>query len=270
MYESAIVTFLDVLGFRELVDSSTAETIHRILNSIEQFTKPVIEPTDGISMDFEPKVFHFSDSIVRVRQVENNLNKSFPIGLLFHEILDLVHAQSELIREGVLLRGGITYGNVSVTESRVFGPGIIGAYDLESKYALYPRIVIGPELLKEYKSNKLLRKDGHTLEEESQYIRDLTRQGGDGIWFIDYARAVESELDDLSMYPNFLNIHRELIVSKSEHYQSLNGIMSKYIWLAHYHNQTISGISDEWFNYYGLTREELLISENEVIPLERI
>ena len=102
------------------------------------------------------------------------------------------------------------------------------------------------------------------------YIRDLIRQGDDGIWFIDYACAVESELDEIEMYPIFLKTHRDLIISRSERYQALSGIMSKYVWLAHYHNQVISEMSDKWFEHYNLKRNELIITEQDVIPLEKV
>lgn len=69
-------------------------------------------------------------------------NQRRPIGLFFHELLDLVHA---------------------------------------------------------LRKNDLLKAEHHALEDEEQYIGKLVRRGDDGIWFVDYVRAVETELDDIDM-----------------------------------------------------------------------
>lgn len=227
-YELAIVTFLDILGFSDLVMKSEAEIINSKLKAVEYFASPSLKPPpDDPDEAYAPLVHQFSDAIVRVRRVQTKCNKQRPIGLVFQELLDLVHAQGELIREGVLLRGGVTYGRIHTSNDRTFGPALVTAYELESKFALYPRIVVDPDLLAEFRNNQLLKAAHHTLEQEESYLRNLLRRGDDGMWFIDYIRAVEAELNDLEMYPVFLQHHRELILSGTKRFPGLNGPMSK-------------------------------------------
>lgn len=270
-YELAIVTFLDILGFRDLVDKAEAQEVNAKLEAVERFTRPILTPpTEDPEETYEPFIRQFSDTFVRIRRVRTKLNQRQPIGLVFHELLDLVHAQGELIREGVLLRGGISFGRIYASEDRLFGPALVAAYELESKFALYPRIVIDPFLLTEFRKNDLLKAAYHDMEEEEQYIRNLIHRGDDGIWFIDYIRAVATELDENDMYPIFLQSHRQLILDGTNRFAGLSHPMSKYLWLASYHNECVSQLKPGWFEHYELKRQHLLINSDDMEALQEI
>ena len=268
MYELAVVTFLDILGFRELVAGSPPEEVDRKLQALERFTKPQEDVGDDIAAEMEPKALQFSDTIVRVRRVETAANLRYPVGLVFHELLDLLHAQAELIQERVLLRGGVSIGQIRMSGARLFGPGLISAYDLESRYAIYPRIVVAPALIGELKSNRLLRALHHAVEDEAESVRNLLSLADDGLWYVDYVRAIPSELDEPSMYLDFLSMHRDLIISGARESRPGTSKMSKYVWLAHYHNAAIHGLSGGWLEQYGARRDDLLISSDDVSDLQ--
>src|SRR6266545_609865 len=232
-YQFAIVTFLDILGFRDLVSTAEAAVVSDKLEAVERFTRPALKPPKGNPEKiYQPLILQFSDAVVRIRRVRTKWNKRRPIGLVFNELLDLVHAQGDLVREGILLRGGVSCGRIYASKDRVFGPALVSAYELESKFALYPRIVVDPALLAEFRENELLKAAHHDLEDEEGYVSRLVRRGDDGIWFVDYIRAIESELDEPEMYPIFLQTHRQLILDGGKRFAGLNGPMSKYLWLA--------------------------------------
>ena len=152
MYRDAVVTFLDILGFRDIVMNSDPDFIRRKLNAVKRFA--VTQHVDiADEEDFEPITIQFSDSIVRIRPVDSGLNQMYPIGVVFHELLDMVHIQGELVKERVLLRGGVAYGQIFYEDSILYGPALIKAYDLESKYAVHPRIMVEPELISSYARN---------------------------------------------------------------------------------------------------------------------
>lgn len=274
MYKKAIVTFLDILGFRQIVADSNSGKINSILDIVKRAATP--QKIDGLLFDQEDIVFYnpetivFSDSIVRVRRIDSDENLKYPIGLMFNELLDIVHAQAGLIDFGILIRGGIAFGDISIDENRIFGPALIRAYDLESHFAKYPRLVLDPLLLKEYKENKLLKKHGHTYEQDSEHVKGLIRQADDGLWFVDYARAVKTELDEPKMYLIFLRRHRDLILNASSKFKELNKEMEKYVWLANYHNALIREINEEWYSHYNLKRENLLIHTKDLPALQTI
>jgi len=269
MYQKAIVTFIDILGFRDLINKSEWGAVLKALNKIEESTSPV-SLNDEQETDDRAQVVSFSDSIVRVRKIETEANINYPMGLLFQELISLVHAQGELIDFDIIIRGGVSIGEIFISENRVFGPGVIKAYDLENKYAKYPRIILDPELISEYKNNKLLKAKWHSIDEESEILIDLLKQGDDGMWFVNYAKAIETELDDIDMYPIFLKRHKEVILAGAAYHEKLNNALSKFIWMAHYHNDLILTIKQKWFKYYNLKKKDLLINSSELPALQYV
>ena len=266
MYEKAIVTFLDILGFKEKVKNVAQNEIKTILTKLEKETVPNGE----IDTFYKAETIIFSDSIVRVRKIESPKNKEYPIGLLFNELIELLHGQSMLIQNNILIRGGITFGEIFLENNQIFGPALIKAYEFESKYAKYPRIVIDPDLIKEFKNNKLLRKTGHTLKDEIEYIADLTCKSDDGLLFVDYARAIERELDEPEMYPVFLECHKKVITENSKIFAQYDKHMEKYVWMATYHNKIINSLPDKFFKHYHVKRRNLLITSFELPSLEDV
>lgn len=235
-YRAAIVSFIDVLGFREIVKNKSASDILRTLRSIQKTGLPeeTLLPKDFLQRDINrPRAIAFSDSIVRVRHYDAEYNE----GSLFHELISLVHMQAELANGGIFIRGGMSIGDIFFEASETFGPALIRAYDLETQYANVPRIVIGPEVFQEFRRNEKLRKKHHNLADEIHYIKKLVRRSDDGMWFVDYLKAIYFEMDDPpSMYPGFLGRHRDFIVKYAQGLPVRGRALQKYLWLAEYHN----------------------------------
>ncbi len=258
MYHESIVTFIDILGFSSLVQTLEAEQIEDKLNAVTNFAAR--EPSGGeFEREFDPKVVQFSDCVVRVRPVDTGLNAIAPFGVLFHELIDLLLTQVSLIEAGVLIRGGISYGQVHCEGETVFGPAMIDAYSLESRFANYPRIVVSPMLLDQLHTNHLLIAQHHDLNEELRYIDGLLATGSDGLAFIDYGRAVYRELDEPSDYPRFLEIHRDLINENTRNFNHLDSISAKYLWLGQYHNECVDSLPSETFDAFGYDKDALRV-----------
>lgn len=259
MYNLSIVTFVDILGFRDLVLKSDPERIIKILNLIESLSGIKDE-----KHDYSPVVLCFSDSIIRVRQVDSPANKEYPIGILFHELLNLLHIQGELVHFGVLIRGGVTIGQVSASGNKIFGPAFIEAYEIESNYAQYPRVSLSPKVLRSIDACKLLICEGHSCDEEKTHIKKILRLGEDGIWFIDYLYAFENEVDEPELYYHFLVKHKNNILRFAHHSDdSISSKGIKYTWLAQYQNQRIQDLPEKWFDHYDVKREDLMILPDE-------
>jgi len=132
-YTESVVTFLDILGFGSLVsDEEQFEKIERTLNRLQEWTQFEEFQTEG----FEQRATNFSDCCVRSTPIVKSTGESNSFGILAHEILDLVHAQLNLIgMESVLLRGAVTVGSLHHEEDQVFGPALVRAYYLETDVA---------------------------------------------------------------------------------------------------------------------------------------
>lgn len=127
-YKDKIVAFIDVLGFSNIVYSNTTQLINQYFNYVlEDFKGPVKEN----NFDY----YLISDSIViTADNTKENLKAMIELTCLM---------QSKLMMEGILLRGGISCGNLYLNKTKgiIVGTGLINAYKLEPK-AVYPRVII--------------------------------------------------------------------------------------------------------------------------------
>jgi len=246
-YRWAVITFLDILGFREWVNTGEPADIHRVLNRLRSFAAGPDDLEDstppGGSMAFEmTRSIAFSDSIVRIRFFDTDYSS----GALFHEIINLLHAQGELISDNVLLRGGVTVGRVYLEGDMVFGPGFIRAYDLESQFANFPRIVIGPEAFGALRQDPRLVADHHDIEDEVHYLRSLLHRGEDGFWYIDYLHGMLGEMDYPEHFPGLVAQHRAYIIDSANAAPPNSRVLQKFLWLAGYLNSVVNrvGLAD--------------------------
>jgi hypothetical protein len=237
-YRPAVVTFLDILGFRDRVAASQdATAIRRILARLRSFSD-VGDPDEKTEAEHGLEVTHsiaFSDSVVRIRFFDTD----YPSGALYHEVLSLLHVQAEMMADDVLVRGGVTVGDVYLEGDMAFGPGFNRAYDLESQFANVPRIVIGPEAFVALRTEPRLVAVDHTPEEDIAYLRRLLKRGDDGFWFIDYLQAIRTELDHPELHPNIVAQHRALIINGAASAPTHSRVLQKYLWLAHYLNDAV-------------------------------
>ena len=267
MYRPAIITFVDILGFKSLVNTCSFEDISAKLKTVLHFSG-FDETEDGEG--FEPRIIQFSDSIIRIRPLDSNTNSKFPYGLAFFELLDLVHMQGELVNHGICLRGGVAIGDVHFEGNMIFGPGFVRAYELESIYAKYPRVVVDPKIIEAISADKRLVSSHNSWEDEVESIRKNLRREDDGVYSIDYLRSFLGEIDDPENQPVFLEHHKKLILSNSKALGELNPVSAKYLWMAHYHNAVIGEFRDEFFAAYEIERSDLEISPKEMPVLQTL
>lgn len=267
MYRKSVITFVDILGFKSLVNSKSYTEIQHILNTVLRFSGFDEEET-GEGM--EPKVIQFSDSIVRIRPLDSEINLKFPYGLAFYEFLDLVHMQGELINQGICIRGGISIGDVHFEDETIFGPGFVRAYELESNHAKYPRIVVDPDLLNVFSEDRRLLSSHNRWEDEITSIRKNLRKEDDGIVSVDYLRSFLGEVDYAEDLPLFLLNHKKLILENSKEFRALGSVSAKYLWMTNYHNQVISEIREEAFDEFKIKRSDLEISKDEMPLLQSV
>lgn len=267
MYRPAVITFVDILGFKALVSASTYEEIRAKLETVLKFSG-FDEKEDGEG--FEPRIIQFSDAIIRIRPLDSKTNSESPYGLAFYELLDLVHMQGELVNHGICLRGGVSIGDIHYEEQTIFGPGFVRAYELESIYAKYPRVVVDPEFIKALSSDKRLLSSHNSREYEIDSICKMLRQEDDGVYSIDYLRAFLKEIDEPEDQSFFLKEHKKLILSNTKGLGDLNPISAKYLWMANYHNVVISELQDKFFDAYEIDRSELEISSKEMPVLQEL
>ncbi|WP_277587532.1 hypothetical protein [Psychrobacillus antarcticus] len=163
-YEKKLVLFLDVLGFSNLVresmdDNQKFKMILEFLSDLQTYIKE--------QQEFEIKHEEFQRIIKKVigknseQQYENPskfeytmFSDSLVISLSFKSFESLKGLitrmgilQAKYMSKGMLLRGGITFGELHHEGSICFGPAFLRAYELECNIAKYPRILIDRGIL---------------------------------------------------------------------------------------------------------------------------
>lgn len=142
-YEHRLVAFIDILGFSAMVEKSVQDEEYRdkIFRALEQIQHQVNyneEKKKEENRDFE--MVQFSDSLV----VSQRYNDTVSFSTF---IMRINFIQKILADEGILIRGGISAGDLYHKNTIAYGPAFIRAYKLESSLADFPRIIIDPKVM---------------------------------------------------------------------------------------------------------------------------
>ena len=177
-------------GFASIVEATASasghaehEKLDAIGNALTRIQSVEANPDDYFT---SREVTHFSDSLVISFAIQEE-------SCVFFTLLDLLHLQIDLAVGGMLCRGGVTVGLVHHTSTHLFGPALVSAYHLESKAAVYPRILVDDSVI-QYGVHARARHN--KARDEAQHIKDLLRRDDDNRWHIDYLGGAQSELDE--------------------------------------------------------------------------
>lgn len=122
-YEERVVLFLDILGFKNLINQDRQDIVAEALTAT----------TTQYSNDIQTSAF--SDNIAVSIKIGQNC-----------ELLQIIQFASYLawllLHKGVLSRGGIAVGKLHHKNGIIYGPALNTAYELESQVAIYPRIIL--------------------------------------------------------------------------------------------------------------------------------
>ena len=235
LYETRIVAFVDILGWTRVVETAQRdpEQIQQLGLALDMLRGQVQQSewmsknagSDGWPGD--PQVTQFSDCLT-ISTRNDYYGKS-------HLISTLGFLSTSLLYQGFLLRGGITVGELYHRESMVFGPAFLKAYELESRCAIYPRIILDPDLAEQWgQGDAYLEKDGQLIGHAKTW-----RLSHDGFRFFDFLQPLRgaptfSDSPDLIRH-SLLPLHA-LLDKKLKDYADNVRIRPKYVWLANYFN----------------------------------
>jgi hypothetical protein len=180
-YERRVVLFLDLLGFKEIIDKRDASDINDAL-SIVKGIKELDEDQKKYGVKTTRLATHFSDSLV----VSFDITDPSQVFYTLHDIQTMLY---ELAEKNYICRGGVVVGDIYHSEKYVFGPAFFEAHKLESTVAKYPRIIIDKSVFTVAAENHI---DIHSSASELEYICDgLVTRDGDGKYYIDYIEKID-------------------------------------------------------------------------------
>lgn len=232
-YEKRICCFIDILGFRNHIEDTVkgsnednAEKIESIKNILDLSKRM----TDDSGFSKSKVVTYFSDSIV----ISYNFSEK---SQLYYTLMDLLYVSFELANKGYLVRGGVTIGKLIHTKELIFGPAMVSAYDLESKKAKYPRILVEKSVVE---SGIKFRQENHSQDDELEYINDILTRDEDDYYYIDYIAKASTEFNDPEY--DLYNYLERLKLFFIDFNHKTEDIKEKLIWLQKKINNQISQI----------------------------
>ncbi len=136
------VAYLDILGG---VNKIKADKDNKFLNLLNMLYVDVFNEAQGIfNEDKDIVVKIFSDNILLAMQIEKESpEKEKKIQRLLNVVSNIYN---EALRYGYLLRGGISEGEFFINEIFVYGNALLDVYKMESKIAIYPRVLVSKEI----------------------------------------------------------------------------------------------------------------------------
>ena len=198
-YQNRLTCFIDLLGFKSAIDQSLNEPLiaKSLFDLFEQFrgaelekvvygTVPLLTENgmissaehhgdkiiDAMDSHFDLVVTQFSDSFV----ISAPANNPSSCNLLLRA-LRLINIQF-FFSLGMLMRGGMSVGKlVHKRGGALFGPAMNEAYAIESKAAIYPRVVVSDQVFDFY--NETLVLAGGVTDEP------FIKRGFDGVAYLD-------------------------------------------------------------------------------------
>lgn len=254
-YQNYIVAFIDILGFKNIVERSEKSEhdfllIHKVLNHFTSLKHKETWEQAHILMDVEEDaqkkelndfyiddMVHcccFSDSVIIAIEASESINErcSALIALL-------AQISTELLKDGILIRGAISYGGLYVDSisDTYFGTALNKSYTLENTVAKYPRIILSKELISRLNYPLLAKRDRMPYH---QYIERFS-DGTVGFSPLIYLQVMESVPDILqeNKLKNILNDVKLTIMKGLDDNFESPSIYEKYFWLLERYNELI-------------------------------
>ncbi|MFN8323671.1 MAG: hypothetical protein U0T74_13500 [Chitinophagales bacterium] len=147
-----LVAFIDILGFRRLIDNHFSGKDTKSLPVLTQALKNAedyaIKYNQGYLKQFDIKFSfkQFSDCVsisMPFKQKQNHTTLT-----IWGAFISVVRVyQFILLDHNIPIRGGISIGGHFENDNMIFSDGLVKAYGLEKEKAIYPRIVLDKDIL---------------------------------------------------------------------------------------------------------------------------
>jgi hypothetical protein len=134
-----------------------------------------------------------------------------------------------LAGRGYLVRGAVTIGPLVHTDRYLVGPAMVSAYEIESKHAKFPRVIIDPAVIEVARTHP---RDGHTPDEEERYVRSYVQEDKDGRLYFDYISwdsVVHIAGGEDERYGAYMQVLSELLGRGLSNPDSR--VLEKYLWV---------------------------------------
>ena len=202
------ICYFDIMAYHCLIEKYGENHFLKIIYALMDVVSETLS---------DIKCHIFSDNIIFFSPISENddLNNNRIVEIIKQAFL----LQRNLMGQyRIILRGAITTGNLFYNGNFIYGNGLIKSYDMESKEAVYPRIIIDSDII-----------------DNNKYVLDICKNwvsvDDDDRYFISYLSLQTGLVISLS----YLNMHKEFVRGWLK--QPLSDcVKKKYEWCKKYHN----------------------------------
>jgi hypothetical protein len=176
-YEQRYCAFVDILGFRGLIGLiSQGEMPPEHLRTI---LRHIHTPATSLSLadSTDLRALSISDAVVLSASLTEE-----GLQALHVVISDLA---MRLLPYGYFIRGGLTAGRIYQDSTTAFGEGLVRAYDIESKIARYPRVVVTSDVASVFHKDYEQHRRAAYPDNFCQYVH----QSDDGPFFLNIFKS---------------------------------------------------------------------------------
>ncbi len=223
---NSFVAFIDVLGSSEAIKNDPDKSLNAIHKAYDMAIDKFNRYENG---NFnELKINIFSDNIILSCPVKEGEEVEALVSILFFSML----LQVCMWINGLMVRGGIAFGDYFADGIMVWGKALLRAYELESKIAIYPRIIVMPEIVDILNCFS------------SPIFKSFVCEDYDGIFFID-------PLGNKKIGDEFLDFIDQLIEDNTERmskYKDNLRVYQKVNWLQQYFCEKYDRIKERSHN----------------------
>lgn len=197
-YRTSIVGLIDILGVSDSLSNPASaqrysEAVAAILNPMIGdkdewcFVLPHVDEERPIEILLSPafsrgsKISFISDSIVVSAPVDASDEPDEKCRAILACLEAMKGLQRSLLMLGLRSRGGVSIGGLIHSGELLVGEGLLRAYEIERREAIYPRTVIDPALI-----HYLVETVNEHFPVYGNRVAHAIRRDEDGAYFVDY------------------------------------------------------------------------------------
>lgn len=226
--KECIVGHIDILGSKENIEIDEKSFI----NSLKEVIRDSKELCNGYNESKYKKAKYFikifSDNICLYSKLPkaNNWRRERDrwYDIVFMLMLLSAIQYSAIMKQKILMRGGIAIGNLYYDKDFIIGKSLSKAYMLESKEAIYSRILVDENIIKD------------RFYHESNKLEKFLEKDTDGNFMLNYLLYTDNTALTYGTKENNLLTHKNILLEKLNSANS-ETVKEKILSIILYHNR---------------------------------
>lgn len=215
---NSVVAFIDILGFKDIVKANDKSKNDDIIFELQLALEQAFKKSITTNRQWLANLVKLDNDLLKDKlkhkQFSDNIYISFDFKddysdyeLAVYMVTNIAaHYQRIMLTKGFYVRGGIATGTVYFDDYMIFSTALIKAYEIESKIAKYPRIVIDEGVIK--KLNKISKQNIIRTQCPKLIVKDWAN-----ISFLNPFKLVESIQKMFTMNPEIIPELEKIILN---------------------------------------------------------